>query len=142
MPTEEKQAVVLAVSKYGGLLFEEGGSWFAPSADNVKQYTINNVKKGDNVTLTLVDDDTFSRVTVNRKAQDAPKQESKHMSPKEYLDQDKMTKEDWAQKELRSTRGMTISYCKDLVVAGKLELKEIYSVSESMTEFITTGKKP
>jgi len=52
---------------------------------------------------------------------------------------DFMSKNDWANKDKRSHRAMSIAYAKDLVVGGKLELGKMKLTAQMMFEFIWDG---
>jgi len=58
---------------------------------------------------------------------------------KENPSDDKMSKADWAEKDKKQYRGMCISYAKDLVVGGKLDLEKMKATAQGMFEFIWEG---
>ena len=66
--------------------------------------------------------------------------EGKDTTPiKEEPSDDKMSKGDWDNKDKRSKRAMAISYAKDLVIGGKLDLKDMKVAAQGMYEFIWEG---
>lgn len=53
-----------------------------------------------------------------------------------------MSKEDWIQKETRTSRSVCLSYCVTLVTEGKMEMDNIYSVANQMSKFVMDGTMP
>ena len=50
-----------------------------------------------------------------------------------------MSKGDWAEKDKKKYRTMAISYAKDLVIGGKLDLEKMKATAQGMFEFIWEG---
>ena len=58
---------------------------------------------------------------------------------KKLVNDVRMTKGDWSEKDKKHMRAMAVAYAKDLVCAGKLDLKKMKSTAQEMYEFIWDG---
>lgn len=125
---EKKTGIIKVVAKTGGIIFEGEETYWNPSA-KCKEYVTPELK-GKKVEVGILDPEkrTFSFISpVKTEQKEAPKSET-FTKATEYVPSNE-----------ERTNSMAISYAKDLVVAGKIDLSKMGQFAVAIKQFIKTG---